>query len=170
MVTARPPVTDRPRDEEFVARALARAVGQLRAQGHRVTGARRAVIETLARHGGHPNAAELSAEIELRHPGVHLTTVYRTLEFLAEQGVVTHVHMGHGATAFHLAGSVDVEAHLHARCRICGRVLDLPADLLDPIRLRLADERDFVLDPRHVALSGACQFCHDRGESETEEG
>lgn len=161
MATPVPPVSAGRRDDRFVAHALTRAIDQLRAQDHRVTGARRAVIETLARHGGHPNAVELSAEIEKRHPGIHLATVYRTLEVLTELGVVTHVHMGHGAAAYHLSSLVQEQEHLHARCRTCERVFDLPADMLDPIRTRLADESDFVLDPRHVALSGACRACHE---------
>lgn len=87
--------------------------------------------------------------------------MYRTLETLAELGVVTHVHMSHGTTAYHLTSPVDGQGHLHARCRACGRVFDLPGDLLDPVRRQLAQESDFELDPRHVALSGTCRSCHD---------
>lgn len=163
MVPVGSPISGAPRDEEFVTRALTRSVDLLRTQGHRVTGARRAVIEALARHGGHPGAAELSAQIELQHPGVHLGTVYRTLELLVDFGVVTHVHMDHGATAYHLATIDAARQHLHARCHSCGRVIDLPADLLDPVRHRLAAERDFVLDARHMALSGTCQACNEKG-------
>lgn len=147
------------RNEEFVADALSRAIVRLREQDHRITGARRAVIETLARQDGHPSAVELSAEIEHRYPGIHLATVYRTLEVLSELGVVTHVHMSHGATAYHLADTGSSEEHLHAQCRLCGRVYDLPANMLDDIRARLASENGFELDPNHVALSGACRAC-----------
>lgn len=159
MLTAAPASSDGQHDEASVARALATAIDRLRIHKHRVTGARRAVIQTLARRGGHPTAAQLSADIEQLHPGVHLTTVYRTLDFLTELGIVTHVHMGHGAAAYHLSATDEVQEHLHARCRHCERVVDLPADLLDPIRSRLASEWHFELDPRHVALSGVCQTC-----------
>jgi Fur family ferric uptake transcriptional regulator len=67
--------------------------------------------------------------------------------------------MSHGATAYHLAGTGSSQEHLHVQCRVCGRVLDLPANLLDPIRRRLATDNDFDLDPNHVALSGACRSC-----------
>lgn len=140
---------------------VVRALGQLRSGGHRVTGARIAVIETLARLDGHPSAEELWSALEHRHPGVHRATVYRTLETLADLGVVTHVHMSHGTTAYHLTGLVAGREHLHARCRVCGRVFDLPGNLLDPVRRRLARENDFNLDPHHVALSGTCLTCDD---------
>jgi Fur family ferric uptake transcriptional regulator len=161
MVTKPGSVPIGPRSKRFVDPAVTRALERLRRQGHRVTNARRVVLETLARRGGHPTADELCAEIEQRHSGVHRATVYRTLEMLAELGEVTHVHMGHGATAYHLTTSADGQEHLHARCRVCGRVIDLPADLLEPIGRRLTRENDFILDPRHVALSGACKTCHE---------
>lgn len=160
MATELAAVPNRPENEPA---AVAQALDQLRSGGHRITGARRAVIETLARVDGHPSAEELWAALEQRHPSVHRATVYRTLETLAEQGVVTHVHMSHGTTAYHLTNPVAGRGHLHARCRACGRVFDLPGDLLDPVRSRLAEESDFELDPRHVALSGTCRSCHDAG-------
>ena len=159
---ASPPLSPGLQDDELVARSVAQAIERLRQQDHRITVARRAVIETLARQDGHPNAVEISAEVERRYPGVHLATVYRTLDVLTVLGVVTHVHMSHGAAAYHLTGTGSGKEHLHAQCRICGRVFDLPANMLDQIRGRLATDNDFDLDPNHVALSGACRGCKGR--------
>jgi len=91
-----------------------------------------------------------------RDPGVHRASVYRTLETLSGLGVVQHVHVGHGTTAYHLAGD---EAHLHAQCGRCGAVIDLPASLLDEVAARVHREHGFRLDPSHVALSGTCERC-----------
>lgn len=134
------------------APVVAQALDLLRDGGHRITGPRRAVLETLARLEGHPSVEESYAALEQQHPNVHRTTVYRTLETLAELGVVTHVHMSHGTTAYHLTNSVTGRGHLHARCLGCDRVFDLPGDLLDAVHRRLARESDFELDARHVAL------------------
>lgn len=130
----------------------------LRDRGQRVTRPRLAVVEALDRLPGHPSAEQVAAEVASAAPGVHRATVYRTLETLAEVGVVTHVHMSHGTTAYHLA-SAEGEPHLHARCGVCGRVLDLPPDLLDAARDRVAAELGFELDTGHVALSGRCADC-----------
>ncbi len=130
----------------------------LRSRGQRVTRPRIAVVEALARLHGHPSAEQVAAEVATAAPGVHRATVYRTLEKLADLGVVTHVHMSHGTTAYHLSDAHG-EPHLHARCLVCGRVLDLPPDLLDGARDRVADEVGFDLDTGHVALSGRCADC-----------
>lgn len=131
----------------------------LRATGHRMTVARRAVIEVLAASGGHPTAEELCAQVEARVPGVHRATVYRTLETLTKLGVVRHVHMGHGTTAYHLVTAASGPEHLHAQCRGCGVVIDLPGALLDAVGAEIAGSHGFRLEPRHVALSGTCADC-----------
>ena len=80
----------------------------LRERGHRITMPRRAVIDALSRAEGHPTVEQITADIAERWPGIHLTTVYRTLETLAEVGVVTHVHLASG-TAYHLADTAGAE-------------------------------------------------------------
>ena len=135
------------------------AEAQLREQAQRVTAGRRAVIRALAHLGGHPTAAQVETAVTELSPGVHRATVYRTLETLATLGVVTHVHMTHGTTAYHLAARTASRAHLHARCRLCGAVVDLPPDLLDDVRERVRAAGGFEVDPAHVALSGTCADC-----------
>lgn len=136
------------------------ALGVLRARGQRLTRPRRAVVAALAVLPGHPSAEDVGAEVARTDPGVHRATVYRTLDTLAELGVVTHVH-SHGTTAYHLAGPEDAP-HLHARCRCCDRVVDLPGDLLDDAAARVRAASGFVVEPAHVALSGTCAACAER--------
>ncbi|WP_232549279.1 Fur family transcriptional regulator [Propioniciclava soli] len=147
---------------------LDRTATLLRARGDRMTTPRRAVLTALASHPGHWSAEEIAAFVAdpgedggtSREAGVHRSSVYRTLETLSELGVVQHVHLGHGTTVYHLVES----AHLHAQCRSCGRLVDVPAAVLDAAAAALASEHGFRLDPTHVALSGTCAACQ-QGES-----
>lgn len=130
----------------------------LRERGLRVTEPRIAVIEALTQLQGHPTADEVAAAVS--SAGVHLATVYRTLETLTAAKVLTHVHLDSGVTAYHLA-----DEHLHARCHSCGSVVDLPADLLDDVAQRMHDLAGFQLEAGHIALSGTCARCvHNRDE------
>lgn len=135
----------------------AHALAVLRAHGQRVTRPRRAVVAALASLAGHPSAEDVGAEVARIDPGVHRATVYRTLDTLAALGVVTHVH-SHGTTAYHLARPDDGD-HLHARCRSCDRVVDLPGDLLEEAVARVREGTGFRVEPAHVALSGTCADC-----------
>jgi Fur family transcriptional regulator, ferric uptake regulator len=133
-------------------------VGQLlRARGERMTGPRRAVLAVLAASGGHLGAEEVVTRVAEVDAGVHRASVYRTLDALCGLGVVQHVHIGHGATAYHLVHGGD--PHVHAQCSSCGTVVDLPVDVLESAGRRMRQEAGFVLDPTHVALSGTCADC-----------
>jgi Fur family transcriptional regulator, ferric uptake regulator len=147
-------VTGASRLEDVVAGAAA----LLRSRGDRMTGPRRAVITALAgrREQSHLTPEQVVVAVAQVDPTVHRASVYRALEVLSSLGVVQHVHLGHGTTAYHLAAPHE---HLHAHCVRCDRVIDLPATLLDDVARQVADDHGFVLDPSHVALSGMCARC-----------
>lgn len=130
---------------------------KLRDRNERMTAPRRAVLTVLADDRAHLSVEQIAHRVAEVAPSVHLTSVYRTLEALAALGVVQHVHLGHGSTAYHL---IDPgHHHAHAQCRSCGQVWDLPLDLLEPVAEALHRELSFELDPSHAALSGICSDC-----------
>ncbi len=135
--------------------AVAAAVAALHERGERMTAPRQAVIRTMAEQPGHLTAEQVAVKLGEGPVPVHLTTVYRTLERLTELGIVTHVHVGHGPTAYHLTES----AHLHAQCRVCGTVIDLPVDLLDGLGEEIQKVAGFELDAEQVVLAGTCARC-----------
>lgn len=139
---------------------LAAALDALRAAGGRITAARRSVLELLATTDAHLSADDIAARLEATAPEVHRATVYRTLDSLRELGLVTHVHLPHGATTYHLAVD-DTPGHLHLLCRGCDRVVDAPVALMAATIERAEAELGFALDPAHVALTGRCQDCRD---------
>ncbi len=125
----------------------------LQERNQRMTAPRRAVLLALAARGGHVGAEQVV--IDVAAAGVHRSSVYRTLDALTEIGLLQHVHLGHGGTAYHLTEA----RHPHAQCRSCGTVVDLPVDLLDAVLPVVTARSGFVLDPLHVALSGTCGGC-----------
>ena len=131
------------------------ALDLLRERGLRVTTARRAVLVALLEADGHLRAEDLAAVVHGRHPDVHLSTVYRALETFEEVGLVTHVHLGHGPSTYHLSDQL----HHHAVCEACGAVVELPDDVLDAVARRVRDEFGFEVDARHFALAGRCSGC-----------
>ena len=130
---------------------------KLRASGLHLTAPRRAVLAVLASTAGHLSAEHVVAAVGRTQPGVHRASVYRALEALTDSGLVQHGHLGHGATAYHLADGAG--EHLHLQCDGCGAVIDAPVHLLGAVRRRLQREHGFALDAAHVALSGRCGAC-----------
>lgn len=131
----------------------------LRSRGDRLTASRRAVIEALLAGDHHVTADQIVARVAERHPEVHRATVYRTLDRLEAAGVVTHVHLGHGPSTFHL----NDRPHHHAVCSSCGAVVEVPLAALDDLAAGLRAEHGFELSTQHFALSGLCRACARAG-------
>jgi Fur family ferric uptake transcriptional regulator len=145
---------------------VAEATELLRHAGQRVTKPRVAVLaRVIAARGDHLSADVLHEQVADHDPPIHRATVYRTLEGLTEAGVLRHVHLDRGLTAYHLvdpprlSSRHHAEQHLHAQCSQCGKVTDLPADVLGDTAQRIRRASGFRLDASHVALSGMCKEC-----------
>jgi Fur family ferric uptake transcriptional regulator len=106
----------------------------------------------------HLNAEEVAAEVRARFPDVAESTIYRTLSAFEELGIVTHVHLGHGPSTFHLSN----EAHRHLVCRHCQVVVEVPSGEFDRLARRLDDKYGFSITGEHFALVGECQACRSR--------
>lgn len=131
----------------------------LRAAGLRITAARRAICRILTEApGDHLNAADIVARAGAA--SIDTSTVYRTLETLEELGFVHHVHLGHGAGAYHLAPEA---AHHHLVCDGCGRTIDVPLGELREAVAAVTRPHGFVPDDTHFAILGRCREC--AGES-----
>lgn len=128
----------------------------LRADGGRITPARRAVVATLLGGDQHLSADDIAAQIQAALPDVSISTVYRCLDALERLGVVEHVHLGHGPSRYHLSD----RHHVHLLCRRCGRVIEVPPDYLRDLSARLDSDHGFTLEPRHFALLGTCTDCN----------
>lgn len=156
-------MTVRSRETAKAGSAALLAVEALRANGERVTQARRAILEVLERTDAHLNADEISAQAAAMAPGTHRATVYRALATLRDLGMVTHTHVGGAATVYHLAPAVDrvggEGGHTHVQCTSCGTLIDVPAKTLRPLVIRLERDLGFQLEPQHAALLGRCAAC-----------
>lgn len=127
----------------------------LRARGLRLTAPRQLVLEAVLSLG-HATPEQVHTVVAARAAGVNITTVYRSLELLEELGLLTHVHLSHGAPAYHPAGG---DQHVHLVCHGCGRIEELSREILTEVAASLARDRRFQLDIGHTTLFGTCAGC-----------
>jgi Fur family ferric uptake transcriptional regulator len=145
------------------AERLTAAVGELRAQGTRITTARVAILEVLSASEAHLSADDIAHAVNALQPRVHRATVYRTLDSLVAAGLVAHTHLGHGTAVYHLTTT----PHAHCQCQRCEAVIDVPRSLLRTVSSRLLDDYGFRLDTGHSALLGLCKQCAETTEPTT---
>lgn len=134
----------------------------LHKHGMRMTPQRQLVLDAV-RELGHATPEQVCAQVQEIAPTVNITTVYRALDLLGELGLVRHTHLGHGAPTY----SAEQHEHVHLACHRCGRVDEVPTDVLAGVRGSVLAEYGFELDVCHLALSGTCRDC--RAEEAVEE-
>ncbi|MGL4172468.1 MAG: Fur family transcriptional regulator [Actinomycetota bacterium] len=138
--------------------AITMAAQLLRARGERMTRPREAVILALTQSTGHVSADQVALLVAQVRPSAHRASVYRTLERLTELNVVQRIYTNHH-TLYHLAYE---DLHPHGQCRVCGTIVDLPDDVFDDVRDRLAQAVGFVVESAGVTMPGVCRECRTR--------
>jgi Fur family ferric uptake transcriptional regulator len=124
----------------------------LRARGYRMTPQRLAILQAL-HEGGHLSPAQIYERVH--RTGMTEATVYRTLEFLAENGILLVADRGNG----HLAYELSSESHHHIICRTCGAQMGVDPALLVPAISQIESETGYRLSAGHLTFFGLCPEC-----------
>ncbi|MBN1304229.1 MAG: transcriptional repressor [Anaerolineales bacterium] len=128
---------------------------QLRERGYRLTPQRMSILHVLHDSGEHLSPGEIFRRASHDMPGLTEPTVYRTLEFLAENDLVVPAHLGSG----HLVYQITGHAHHHLVCRICGAMVEIEHNLLTQLYKKLEKSSGFQLVNDHVTFFGLCPEC-----------
>ena len=85
-----------------------------------------------------------------------LATVYRNLEFMLKQGVVTTATVQNNQVIYELKSP---EQHHHLICQDCNGSIELPHELVDPLFARIQSEHGFKVCTDHLVFFGLCAEC-----------
>ena len=112
------------------------------------------IRSTLCSLKSHPTAPMLYDLIHEKHPSISRSTVYRVLGQMAEEGTVLRLGVAGSDNRY----DGDTADHSHIRCRICGRVDDLPGVEVAP----LSDDGGYCIEACSVVYSGVCPDCRKK--------
>ena len=128
---------------------------ELRELGYRITPQRRVILHILRHANDHLTPGEVFEQAQANLPGLTETTVYRTLEFLAQVGLAQAAFGSSGKRAYEISD----HDHHHLVCSQCGHELEIPHERLAGLFAELAGETQFQLAQNHITLFGLCPNC-----------
>ena len=139
--------------------ATSRAAPGPRAGGTRVRGTRQAEALSGVLDGlpGFCSAQQIHAELRNRGEHVGLTTVYRHLQVLSEDGRVDAIRDSSGETLYRKCRS-DAHHH-HLTCRNCGQSVEVEERAVERWAEQVAAEAGFTDVGHTVELFGLCPDC-----------
>ncbi len=133
---------------------------ELRAQGYRLTEARRAVVETVAQSPRALTPAEIHQLAKEKYPALGLVTVYRTLEKLEELRLIQRVHQEQGCNAY----LAHAKGHQHLLiCQICNKAVYFDGDDLNAFFIKAGKKHGFTVQEHWLQLFGICEECQKNG-------
>ncbi len=121
----------------------------------RLTPQREAVLKAVRQRDDHPTAGDIFARAKQYLPAISYATVYNSLRYLREAGLVQEISFGDGASRY----DGITERHDHALCTECGKLVDF--DLAEPAELMQEAARKSRFQPEsvHLTLVGRCPDC-----------
>ena len=122
----------------------------------RTTRQRTAVMELLANVEEFRSAQELHELLRHRGDSVGLTTVYRTLQALADAGEIDVMRPPGGE---HLYRRCSSGHHHHLVCRVCGRTVEVAGPTVESWADRVAAEHGFADVSHTLEIFGTCTSC-----------
>jgi Fur family transcriptional regulator, ferric uptake regulator len=130
-----------------------------RSRGTRVRGTRQAeaLSAALDSLSGFCSAQQIYAELRRHGESIGLTTVYRHLQTLSEDGQVDTIRDPGGETLYRRCRSSA--HHHHLTCRVCGRSVEVEGRAVERWAEQVATEAGFADVDHTVELFGVCPEC-----------
>ncbi|MGH3506460.1 MAG: Fur family transcriptional regulator [Nocardioidaceae bacterium] len=124
--------------------------------GSRPTRQRRAVAAALGEVDVFRSAQEIHAALKSRGDDVGLTTVYRTLQALAEAGEVDVLRTPDGESVYRQCSSGH---HHHLVCRSCGLTVEIEGPAVESWARKTAQTHGFAEIEHTLEIFGTCRSC-----------
>lgn len=123
-----------------------------------LTPQRETVLQVIRGSENHLTASEIFEAARRLRPTISYATVYNSLRFLKDAGLIREIHFGNAASRY----DRETNRHDHAMCTRCGRLVDFDLDLSNDLMRAAARRSGFKAESVHLTLHGLCPECRAR--------
>ena len=129
----------------------------LKAAGVRFTDQRAALWRFLYGRGDGATIGQMSES--LKHRGIGLTTVYRTIDLFQRLDLVNQIHSEQGEHRY----IIKEPGHTHpVVCTDCGQVRDIDICLVGQLKEEIEKRLGYVVTSHSLELYGVCPGCREQ--------
>jgi Fur family ferric uptake transcriptional regulator len=118
-----------------------------------------AVRSVLVQSAGFSSAQDIHTALRRQGKPVGLSTVYRHLQSLVEQGVADVIQSPDGEATYRYCGETTSAHHHHLVCRKCGHTEEVTAPAIERWAAQIASKFDFSDVDHTVEIFGTCAPC-----------
>ncbi len=144
-----------------IERRMARFDETCRKSGAKLTHQRMEIFREVAQTGDHPDVEMVYQGVRERISMISLDTVYRTLWWLKELGLITTLGPPRERARF----DANLNRHHHFVCIKCGLTRDFYSDQLDQLKLPESVQSIGQAETTQVEVKGVCHKCTAKEKS-----
>ena len=116
---------------------------------------REAVLQVIRESDQHLTANEVFEDARRLLPGISFATVYNSLRYLKNEGLIGEIRFGTDAARY----DRNLGRHGHAICNNCGKLVDLELPIPQRLFKEAAKRSKFAAESIELTLRGLCSEC-----------
>jgi Fur family ferric uptake transcriptional regulator len=118
----------------------------------------------MSKAGEHVTVNDVCRHFEEKGRPIGVTTVYRQLDKMVEEGLVNKYNLDSKSSACY--EYIDSEHHMdgacscyHCKCEKCGKLIHLHCKEIEELMKHIEGNHGFVINPKSTVFYGVCEDC-----------
>src|ERR1700704_1770652 len=129
------------------------------ARGIRMTRQRRVILQVMDDAEQHLDVDQILDRALKIDPGVHLVTVYRTIDLLKKHGLIDELDLLHLRGDRHYYEPHGPHDHNPVACLRCGKVREFESRLYEQLKEQIARDFNMQVTVSRTEVGGYCEEC-----------
>ena len=120
----------------------------------------RLVLDCFIKNKGvHLTIDEICAYLRSNGTPVGTTTVYRQVQKLSDEGIITKYNVDKESGACYQYSGENCKMHFHLKCTKCSGLFHAACDYIDSVESHIFEHHGFRVDNSKTVFYGICQNC-----------
>src|SRR5579863_1405700 len=128
-------------------------------KGIRLTRQRRVILQVMDDAEQHLDVDQILERAQKIDQGVHLVTVYRTIDLLKKHGLIDELDLLHLRGDRHYYETHGPRDHIHVACLGCGKVREFESRLYEQLKEQIARDFSMRVTVSRTEVGGICNDC-----------
>ena len=128
-------------------------------RGIRLTRQRRVILQVMDDAQQHLDVDQILERARQIDAGVHLVTVYRTIELLKKERLIDELDLLHLRGDRHYYETHGPRDHIHVACLRCGKVREFESRLYEQLKEQIARDFHMKVTVSRTEVGGYCAEC-----------
>ena len=90
---------------------------------------------------------------------VGLTTIYRLVDRLVDDNVLTKTIGNDNTTYYQYLGECENENHFYLKCEKCGNLIHIDCDCINGLISHISKNHNFKVNNKQIMINGICKKC-----------